>query len=220
MIEAVIFDLDGTIIDSEPFWLEAGLEVLDEEGLILSHEDMIPTEGLNTKDTVDLFYKHLSTSKTISEITKIIDDRACDKILNKGALQPGVKEMISFLKEHNLPLAIASSTVSRLIEAILNYFGLHSFFDVICSAESEQFGKPHPDIYINTAKQLNIRPDKCVAIEDSLNGMIAAKAARMKLIAYLPKGKAANTKYDFADFKLESFHNFGPSDLNYLDSIV
>lgn len=220
MIEAIIFDLDGTIIDSEPFWLEAGLEVLDEEGLTLSHEDMIPTEGLNTKDTVVMFYQQLNTSKTIKEISKIIDDRACDKILNKGVLQPGVKEMIGFLKEHDLPLAIASSTVSRLIGAILNNFGLYSFFDVICSSESEQFGKPHPGIYINAAKQLNVRPEKCVAIEDSLNGMIAVKAARMKLIAYLPNGKAENTKYDFADLKLESFHNFGPSDLDYLDSIV
>jgi mannitol-1-/sugar-/sorbitol-6-/2-deoxyglucose-6-phosphatase len=221
MIEAVIFDLDGTIIDSEPFWLEAGFEVLQEEGLPLLQEDLDPTEGLNTKDTVAIFYPRLKhTAKTMDEITKVIDDRAMEKILSRGELRPGINEMICFLKESDLPLAIASSTVVRLIKVILDHFKLKDYFDIVCSAESEIYGKPHPGIYITTANKLKVKPEKCVAIEDSLNGMIAAKAARMKLIAYLHDDKIGDTKYDFADLKLESFHNFGPSDLEYLHTIV
>lgn len=221
MIEAIIFDLDGTIIDSEPLWLEAGLEVLNEEGFLLTRNDMDSTEGLNTRDTVEMFYPRIrNTNRTVEEISQIIDDRALKKILERGSLQPGVKEMIHFLKECDLTLAIASSTMVRLIKVILHRFDLNGCFDVICSAEAESYGKPHPGIYLTTAKQLRVNPKKCVAIEDSLIGMIAAKAARMKLIAYLHEGKSCDTKYDFADLKLESFHNFGSADLEYLHSLV
>jgi sugar-phosphatase len=119
-----------------------------------------------------------------------------------------------------LPLAIASSTVNRLIDAILDHFELKDYFDIMCSAESEPYGKPHPGIYLTAANKMKVKPENCVAIEDSLNGMISAKAARMKLIAYLPEGKNRDTKYDFADLKLESFHNFGPSELEYLHTIA
>lgn len=217
MTEAIIFDLDGTLIDSEPLWLEAGTEVLEEEGLFLSREEMNRSEGLNTRDTVQMFFPRMkSTRKTINEITRLIDNRALDKILKSGKLQPGVKEVISLLKDNKLLLAIASSTVERLIDVMLEHFGLGGIFTVICSAESETFGKPHPGIYLTAAKKLRVAPDKCAAIEDSLTGMIAAKAARMKLIAYLKDGKATDTKYDFADLKLESFYNFGPSELKTL----
>ena len=221
MIEAIIFDLDGTLIDSEPCWMEAGREVLKEEGLMLTEKDMEPTEGLNTRDMVMMFYPRLiNKSKSLEEITKKIDNRAEKKILRKGSLQPGAKEMIELLRQYSLPLAIASSTVNRLIKSFLHNFGLESYFKVICSAESEPFGKPHPGIYLTTAKKLNVSPQRCLVIEDSFQGMLAAKAAGMKLLAYLPKQRYCDTKYDFADSKIESFCNFGPSELEYLHSIV
>jgi sugar-phosphatase len=219
MVDAIIFDLDGTIIDSEPLWLEAGMEVLKEEGLALTPKDMEPTEGLNTKDSVSMFYPRLKKSiNSFEEITQRIDNRALEMICSRGVLQPGVLEAIHFLKENKVPLALASSTVERLIKAILLHFRLEGFFDAICSAETEPFGKPHPGIYITAAQKLNAQTDKCIAIEDSLNGMISVKAARMKLIAYLPDGRSQHTKYDFADLKLESFHNFGSLVSEYLQT--
>lgn len=220
MVDAIIFDLDGTIIDSEPLWLEAGMEVFKEEGLTLTPKDMEPTEGLNTKDSVGMFYPRLvETAFSFEEITQRIDNRALEKICMRGVLQPGVMEALHFLKDNKVPLALASSTVERLLEAILQHFQLVDFFAAVCSAESEPFGKPHPGIYITAANKLGARPVKCIAIEDSLNGMIAVKAARMKLIAYLPDGRSQDTKYNFADLKLESFHNFSPLVSEYLQTI-
>ncbi len=221
MIDAIIFDLDGTIINSEPLWLEAGKQVLSEEGLLLTDKEMMRTEGLSTRDAVKLFYSRFKNpGKTIDEVTKSINTRALELILGKGKLQPGIMDMIYLFSENNIPLAVASSTVKHLIDDILVHFSLNKYFSVVCSAESEPYGKPHPGIYLTAAKKLNADPEKCVAIEDSFYGMIAAKAARMKLIVYLEGGKSRDTKYDFADLKLESFHNFSPSDLEYLHSIA
>ena len=117
-------------------------------------------------------------------------------------------------------MAIASSSTIKLIEAAIEKFELQKYFSLVWSGDYEKYGKPHPDIYLSAAKHLKIDPVYTVAIEDSFNGMISAKAARMKVIAYLDDRRINDTKYDFADLKLESFYNFGHAELEFLQTIM
>ena len=221
MIEGFIFDLDGTIVDSEPLWDEAHLKIFQDEGTILSDEDNLPTRGLHTFDAVKLLYPKIkSPTRSIQEITDAINSTALMLILEKGKLKPGVKKAIVMLAKMNLPIAIASSSTKLIIENLLTHFKIGKYFTSIRSGEEEEFGKPHPGIFLNCANLMHVDPRTCVVFEDSFNGMIAAKAAKMNLVAFLDIGNFGETKYDFADLKLESFHNFGTTELNYLQSLV
>ena len=221
MIEAFIFDLDGTIVDSEPLWQVAELEVFAEEGIQLSMDDIAPSKGLYTLDAVKLLYPKIPNPKrSINELADALNKRALELILREGEIKAGVIETIEMLASMGRPMGMASSTLRSMIEVITNHFDIRKYFDVICSGQEEPYGKPHPGVYLTTTSQLGVNPLKCVAFEDSFNGMIAAKAAKLKLVAYLDLGNYSDTKYDFADLKLESFYNFGPAQINYLESLV
>lgn len=221
MIESVIFDLDGTIIDSEPLWQAAELEVFREEGVELSSEDIAPSKGLYTLDAVTLLYPKIpSPKRSIEELTDALNARALELILSRGKIKPGVIGAIELMAELKVPMAIASSTIRHMIEKIAGHFSIDRYFKLYCSGQEEPYGKPHPGIYLTTTRKLGVNPGKSVAFEDSFNGMIAAKAARLKLVAFLDIGNYSDTKYDFADLKLESFHNFGPAEVSYLQSLV
>jgi sugar-phosphatase len=137
-------------------------------------------------------------------------------IRDKGEIKPGVKNVIEMISNQKIPMAIASSSTIKLIEAVVDKLNLRKFFPIISSGDFVKHGKPNPEIFLLAAAELKADPMYCIAIEDSFNGMISAKAARMKLIAYLDDGRINDTKYDFADLKLESFHNFNQSDLEHL----
>jgi sugar-phosphatase len=221
MIEAFIFDLDGTIIDSEPLWQEAELEIFAEEGVELTPEDIAPSKGLYTLDAVKLLYPKInSPRRSIEELTRALNERALHLILDRGNLKHGVVETIALLASTKVPMAIASSTIRHMIGKIAGHFEIEKYFTLYCSGQEERYGKPHPAIYLTCTRKLGADPQKSIAFEDSFNGMLSARAAGLKLVAYLDIGNYADTKYDFADLKLESFHNFGPSELTYLESLV
>jgi mannitol-1-/sugar-/sorbitol-6-/2-deoxyglucose-6-phosphatase len=221
MIQAIIFDLDGTIIDSEPLWQEAEISIFAEEGLNLTNQDCIKTMGLQTYQAVKYWHNKIPVKKrSVEELTDALNAKVMDLIKAKGEIKPGVRELIEMLYGQNIKLAIASSSTIRLIETVVNKFNLRTYFPVISSGDYVEFGKPNPEIFLLAASELKADPLYCIAIEDSFNGMIAAKAARMKLIAYLDDERFHDTKYDFADLKLESFHNFSKADLEQLQKIM
>jgi sugar-phosphatase len=121
--------------------------------------------------------------------------------------------------EQNLKLALASSSFLRIINAVIKRLKLGKYFSIVHSAEFEEYGKPHPAIYINSAKQLGVAPTQCLAFEDSFNGLVAARAARMKAVAVPEQEHYHLPKFEIAHLKLNTLKAFGPDHLTLLKDI-
>ena len=126
-----------------------------------------------------------------------------DLIENKECSVSGVKVFIENLRKQNYKIGLATNSPKRIITTVLNKFDISHLFDTVSSAEFENMGKPHPAIYINTAKKLDVEPKNCIAIEDSYSGMLAAKSAGMTVCAFTNGNK--NVNFKIADFKIDHF---------------
>jgi HAD superfamily hydrolase (TIGR01509 family) len=220
MIKAVIFDFDGIIIDSEPLWMEAEIGVFKSVGVHLNHELCRQTTGLNTLDSIRYWFDiYQWTSKTMLELHGEIMDAMHTLIVERADLKEGFLDVLKMLLERNLPVAVASASPFRLIEAALKKFHLTDYFRIINSGDNEETGKPHPALYLGAARRLGIEPVHCLAFEDSFNGAISAKAARMKLVAVPDKQDFAGTRFDFADLKIASLTDFKKENFEKLHSL-
>lgn len=181
MIRAVIFDLDGLLIDSEPLWRRAEIERFALVGLCLSAEDCAQTTGLRVDEVVALRHRQAPWAQPpLADVTAGIVDRVCALIAAEGVAKPGGARAVALCRQAGLALAVASSSPERLIRVALARLGLA--FEHVLSAEHEAFGKPHPAVLLRTADRLGVAPTECLVLEDSLNGVIAAKAARMRCV--------------------------------------
>ena len=221
-VEGVVFDFDGTLVDSEPLWQRAEIEVMKSVGLDITHEECnLYTKGLASFEAVEYWYKRLDApEKEQALLTQEINNLALTFLKEEGELKPGVIEVLEFWKSMHLPIGIASGSSLAHIKSILDKFDLNKYFNLIYSIDFERFGKPHPGIYISACKKLHIDPEYSVSFEDSFNGMIAAKSARMKVVSVLDKKQLKETRFDFTDLKIESLINFGPKELNYLNALM
>lgn len=181
---AVIFDMDGVLVDSEPLWHLAEIEAFGAVGLPLSPSDCLETTGLRVDAVVDYWFARRSWDGTPREaVTAAIIGRMARLLSEHAVAMPGAVEAVRFLQSHDLPLAVASSSPRVLIDAVTSRLGLHDAFAIVRSAEGEPYGKPHPAVYLSTAAALGVDPRGCVAIEDSGNGIRSAVAAGMYTIA-------------------------------------
>jgi mannitol-1-/sugar-/sorbitol-6-/2-deoxyglucose-6-phosphatase len=211
MPSAVIFDMDGLLIDSEPLWRESEIEIFAGVGLTLSHELCLKTTGIRIDEVVDYWYQRQPwEGPSTAEVVGRIVERVIGMIHEHGEPKEGVEGALRAAEATGARLALASSSPYALIDAVIDKLGLSGAFEVIYSAEEEELGKPHPGVYLSTARQLGTSPLACVAIEDSLNGVIAAKAARMKCIA-VPEGPGrGDRRFALADITLASLAELSP----------
>ena len=211
MIEAVIFDMDGLLIDSEPLWQEAEIEVYGQVGVPLTVEMTSQTIGLRTDEVTKHWHKRFPwKSPSQSEISRILDETVIKRIIEKGQAKDGVDEAIKVCESLGLPMAIASSSPMKLIEAVIAKLGIADKIQTMHSAHNEEYGKPHPAVYLKTANELGVHPEHCLAFEDSANGVISAKAAKMKCIA-IPEANARDDKrFGIADIVIHSLLDFAP----------
>lgn len=218
MIKAIILDMDGLLIDSEPFWQEIEREIFMEFGIFITEDMQHDTFGLRTDEQIKFWYNYKPwPDPDFKKIEQEYDARIKQFFLEKGVLLPGSKEIIEFFRNKGYPVALASSSSMDLIMTFLDKFNLNSHFAVIHSAENEEYGKPHPAVYIETARKLNVHPSSCLAFEDSLNGVIAAKAAKMKVVA-IPDPKYFELPgYAIADYKIRSLEQFSENTFEHID---
>ena len=188
MLQAIIFDMDGLLIDSEPFWQQAEIEIFAKVGLNLTSKLCEQTMGLRIDEVVNYWYqRHPWEEPSQEEIAQQIVKRVVELIETQGVAKTGVYPLFECLEETNLPLALASSSDYVLIEAVIKRLNLQDKFTVMQSATAEKYGKPHPAVYLSTAEKLGVTATNCLALEDSFNGVLAAKAARMICFA-IPEG--------------------------------
>ncbi len=216
-LRAVIYDLDGLLIDSEPSWVRAEVEVLGSVGVPLTPERCLETTGLRIDEAVAYWSeRHPWQGATRPEVVGRILDRVLRLIAEQAPLKPGVRESLEVVRKAGLRVALASSSPLVLIEGVLARFGLRGEFEVVVSAEGERFGKPHPGVYLTTAARLGLAPEACVALEDSVNGMLSACAAGMRCIA-VPERWPVDARFAAADVVVPSLLDVTPALLRGLD---
>lgn len=209
MIQAIIFDMDGLLIDSEPLWQEAEIKVFRGVGVPITQEMTLQTVGLRTDEVAEHWYKQFPwDGPALLDVAQRVDETVIQLIKAKGMAREGVDQAVAACISQNLPMAIASSSPMELIDAVLEKLNLKDKMQVVHSAHDEEFGKPHPAVYISTAQELGIHPTHCLAFEDSANGVLAAKAARMKCIAIPEPEMRDDKRFGIADIILRSLNDF------------
>ena len=218
MIKAVIFDLDGIIIESEPLWKEVEKKVFAGIGLNLTNEMCRRTLGLDTHDTIKFWYAEKPwTGKDFTQLYNEIIENMRETMQKKVELKEGFLSTLQMFKQKSLPVAVATSSPQVLINTALNKFGILGEFNVVNSSEKEKYGKPHPCVYLTTSRKLATDPRNCLAFEDSFNGAIAAKAARMKVVTVPDPADFNDRRFDFSDLKLSSLLDFTEERFNLLN---
>ncbi len=204
-IKAVIFDMDGVLIDSEPLWRKAMIEGFASIGVLITEEDCKKTTGNRLKEVVEYWFEKLNILDFLpTEIEHRIINTLVKLINKEGKAISGVIEVINFCNNKNIKIGLATSSSNQLMEAVLEKLKLKNTFKSSISAENMEYGKPHPEVFLICASQLQISPLECIVIEDSINGVIAAKAAFMRVIALPEQENISNHKFSIADYKLNN----------------
>lgn len=216
-LNTVIFDMDGLLIDSEPLWNEAANEVFKEYGINLSDEQQATTTGLRTSEFLEWWFGYYNIGDDeFAKAEKKIFQYVIDKIKYKGKIKPGVDHIFNFFYGRGFKIGIATQSPQQLIEEVMDICGVRKFVQATSSAEYLPYGKPHPQVYINCANALQSHVLECICFEDSFNGLIAAKAARMKCVVVPEHSQQKEDRWNAADLKLSSLQNFGALHLNLL----
>jgi mannitol-1-/sugar-/sorbitol-6-/2-deoxyglucose-6-phosphatase len=231
-IGAVVLDMDGLLIDTEPVWRTAEAEVFAELGVELTQADLFESTGPTIDEVVRAWLPRRALSAGPSaagppaaglpaaglpavgppaaglpgpgpaEVAGWITDRVADHVSRAGVPMPGVPEAIALFRRAGLRLAIASSSPAHLIDAVCARLGLD--IEIRCSALNEPRGKPAPDVYLAAARRLELSPDRCLAVEDSPAGVLSAKAADLTCLAVPDPLLAGDPRYGRADLVLAS----------------
>jgi HAD superfamily hydrolase (TIGR01509 family) len=182
-IRAIIFDLDGVLADSEPWWNQIDAQLLKEYGADYRgeyHEDVL---GVSYPIAVEFYKKTFNISAPTGEMMKRRGEIAAEFFAKKIGLFPNTREVLAQLRELPIRLGLATSSVGASARPFLDRHQIAKFFDVIITGDEIERGKPEPDIYLAAAKKLGVSANECLVIEDSLSGIAAAKAAQMRVAA-------------------------------------
>jgi sugar-phosphatase len=205
MLRAAIYDMDGLLLDSEPYWVQAEVQVLGAVGVPITPELARETTGMRLDEAVAHWYRRYpwkgrSEAEVLAELTRV----AHGLIIAHADPKPGVQASLDLFARHGVRRALASSSPPVLIDAVVAKLGLQRAFELTVSAQSERYGKPHPAVYLTCAERLRVAASECVALEDSVNGLISAKAARMRVIAVPEAHHRRDPRFGLADVVLGS----------------
>jgi len=202
--EAVIFDMDGVVINSEHFWYRAETEIFSSLGVKLSDTDRLQTQTMTTKEVTNFWFaKYPWNDVSLEEAEQLVIQRVIDLISTEDCFIENIRPFIEHLKTLNYKIGLATNAPESFISVSLERAGIMDLFDAISSSEHEEQGKPNPAVYLTTAKKLNVSPEKCIVIEDSYHGMTAGKNAGMTVVAFTNGDE--NLTFDIADHVLHRY---------------
>lgn len=219
-IQAVIFDLDGLLIDSEPLWEEAEMAVFARSGITITREACMKVKGMRVDESVRYILNMFPGATANPEkLTQQIQEKVIRLIAEKGKGMPGYIYILHFFRSRGIKVGLASASKMEVINAALQKLGISHHFEVIHSAEYEKYGKPHPGIFLTASEYLKIKPEQCLVFEDSLNGVIAARAARMRVVAVPEASLQTDPRFAIAHLVLPSLLHFKEHHLQHLNSL-
>lgn len=210
-LEAVIFDMDGLLLDSEPCWQKAEQVVFKDLGFELTHEMCLQTTGMPVPDVIKYWYErfpwpHFDLPQTEAKLQQ----KAYEVIMEEASLMPYLKETLQFFKRKGLKIGLASASVLPLIEGVLDKFELRDYFDAHHSASLELKSKPDPAVYLTVASRLGVAIKNTLILEDSGTGVKGAKASGAKVIAVPAAFEYEEPKFDIADIKIPHLGELRP----------
>lgn len=194
---AVIFDLDGLLVDSEHVWNKVETEMIESRGKSYPQEVRDQVLGMRVDACLVLLKDIYQFPESVPELYDELMARYLKRVPLEVVPRPGAQEIVAFVHSHNIPTAIASSSPTVVIDAEVNVQGWEHYFDIRCTAEDDKNGKPYPDVYLRAAKLIGVPPAACIALEDSPNGARAAVAAGMT--CYVVPDPAHSSLEDFAN---------------------
>lgn len=209
--QAVIFDMDGLLIDSEPLWQDAEIACFRDIGVPITRELCRATAGYRLDEVISRWHRRfrwdrpspqVMTQRVLSAVTHLIHER--------GKALPGVYSLMRTLSARGLPLAIASSSPPALIEAVVARLGLQPWVDLCHSGVEEERGKPDPAVFLTTARKLGVEPGNCLVFEDAPAGVLAASRAGMYVVAVPSVFEKNDPGFDCADQILDRLDDFDP----------
>jgi len=201
--------MDGLLMNSEPHWKKSMTDVFAGMEIFLEEGDYEKTVGLPTNEIIEHWSGFVDwKGKTNQDVEMEILAKAEELIQNEGELMEGVHYILDFFKDREFKIGLASSSPMRMINGFLDKFQLRDYFETLHSGEHHEYGKPHPAVYLACAQELNTNPTECLVFEDSINGMIAGKAAKMTVVAVPEAHNIQDPRYSLADLKLTSLKEF------------
>lgn len=210
--------MDGLLIDSEPLWREAAQHVFAQYNIRLSADEYKTTTGLRSREFVRWWFsKYNVEEKEMKHAEDKLVKTVIELVQTRGKVMPGVDYIFQFFKEHNFKIGLASSSNMELINVVVDMLHLRDNLHAITSAENLFYGKPHPQVYLNCAEELNSNPVECVCFEDSFNGMIAGLAARMQCVVVPEHLQYTQERWGAASLKISSLKNFNHLHLDLLE---
>jgi sugar-phosphatase len=219
-IQAVIFDLDGLLVDSEPLWTESEIEIFGTVGIELDADKCRQTVGIGLEEVVEVRYRQKPwADKSKKQVAEEIHRRLVELLREKGRPMPGARQAIAFAQEKGVRIGMATASDADLIEAMLDVLGERDAFHHIQSASDLEHKKPHPQVYLVCADALGVDPAHCLALEDSIPGLISAKAAGMRAVAVPDPAIAEDPRLSIADARLSTLAGLGQDVWNRLENM-
>lgn len=180
---AVLFDLDGTLVDSMWMWKEIDIEFLGRFGYDCPNDMEREIEGMSFSETAVYFKKRFALPMTLDEIKACWITMSIDKYRNEVTLKPGALEFLKYCRENRIKTGIATSNGRDMVDAVLESLKIAPYFQVVTTACEVASGKPEPDIYLEVARRLSVTPSSCLVFEDVPAGIMAGKRAGMTVLA-------------------------------------
>ncbi len=218
-IKAVIFDMDGLLVDSEPVWDKARAAMAAEAGKGWNEDDHKAVMGVSTQEWVDYMIQRLDLTLPPEQVQQHIIDRMVELYQAGVPYRPGAVAAVELAHAH-YPTGVASGSPQVLIDTVTNDAAVAGKFQIVLSADTVPKGKPNPDVYLAVAKKLGVDPAACVCLEDSGNGILSGSRAGMKVIAVPdPRFPPSSEKLAHADIVLDSLEDFTLETIQQMEAL-
>lgn len=206
--KAVIFDLDGSLVDSMWLWRDIDIEFLAERGMALPENFQHEIEGMSFTETAIYSKERFGLSESVEELKSIWNQMAMDKYSNEVDYKPNAEQFLQYCKEKQIRLGIATSNSRELVSAVSDALGLENYIDEIVTSCEVARGKPAPDVYLEAARRLEVAPEECLVFEDVPAGIMAGKNACMTVCAVEDafSGDLINEKRQLADYYISDYN--------------
>lgn len=219
--EAAIFDLDGLLIDSEPFWQRAEKAVFGSLGVPVTSEESAYTSRLSTAAVARYWFnKSPWKERTLEEAEQDVIDHVRQLVRQEAMPMPGVRKVLEICRNRGLKIGLATNSPPELIPEILRKIGIEHYFDATASSVHEPAAKPEPYVYLTVAGKLNTPPHRCIAFEDSVSGMRAAIKAGMTTIVIPDATSYSRSEFETADIRLRSLQEFSAEHFHKIQSLI